>query len=178
MLQLHNLQVSKWRQWRRKRKPSVFYYKCLYPTYSSFLVINVCNQGKNFCSPCIMYVLVVLGFVMSVQGTIQNVTERCRRITCHHVLRRWRILCIRWVSNRRRREMVHRKAGWDNQVVYGAALIKLTHHICLEQGLWMRRVEPTVSDNSLWGGGSAQGNINFCRIRTKEMLLVILLYFL
>jgi len=26
--------------------------KCLYSTYSSFLVINVCNQGKTLCSPC------------------------------------------------------------------------------------------------------------------------------
>ena len=28
---------------------------CLYSTYSSFLVINVCNQGKTLFSPCIMY---------------------------------------------------------------------------------------------------------------------------
>jgi len=28
--------------------------KCLYSTYSSFLVINVCNQGKTLCSPCII----------------------------------------------------------------------------------------------------------------------------
>jgi hypothetical protein len=27
--------------------------KCLYFTYSSFLVINVCNQGKTLCSPFI-----------------------------------------------------------------------------------------------------------------------------
>ena len=26
--------------------------KCLYSTYSSFIVINVCNQGKTLCSPC------------------------------------------------------------------------------------------------------------------------------
>ena len=26
----------------------------LYSTYSSFLVINVCNQGKTLCSPCII----------------------------------------------------------------------------------------------------------------------------
>ena len=26
---------------------------CLYSTYSSFLVINVCNQRKTLCSPCI-----------------------------------------------------------------------------------------------------------------------------
>ena len=26
--------------------------KCLYSTYGSFLVINVCNQGKTLCSPC------------------------------------------------------------------------------------------------------------------------------
>jgi hypothetical protein len=26
---------------------------CLYCTYSSFLVINIWNQGKNLCSPCI-----------------------------------------------------------------------------------------------------------------------------
>jgi len=25
---------------------------CLYSTYSSFLVMNVCNQGKTLCSPC------------------------------------------------------------------------------------------------------------------------------
>ena len=28
-------------------------YICLYSTYGSFLVINVCNQGKCLCSPCI-----------------------------------------------------------------------------------------------------------------------------
>ena len=28
--------------------------KKMYSTYSSFLVINVCNQGKNLCSPCII----------------------------------------------------------------------------------------------------------------------------
>ena len=28
--------------------------KSLYSTYSSFLVINVCNQGKTLCSPCTM----------------------------------------------------------------------------------------------------------------------------
>ena len=27
--------------------------KCLYSTYSSFLVIGVCNQGNTLCSPCI-----------------------------------------------------------------------------------------------------------------------------
>ena len=26
---------------------------CLYSTYSNFLLINVCNQGKTLCSPCI-----------------------------------------------------------------------------------------------------------------------------
>jgi len=92
MLELHNLLVSKWCQWRRK--PSVFcditeqnhqlsmtlspcekmitfwsalmcckknswvtFWKkklYLYFTYSSFLVINVCNQGKTLCSPCIV----------------------------------------------------------------------------------------------------------------------------
>ena len=26
---------------------------CFYSTYSSFLVINFCNQGKTLCSPCI-----------------------------------------------------------------------------------------------------------------------------
>jgi len=26
--------------------------KCLYSTYSGFLVINVCNQGNTLCSPC------------------------------------------------------------------------------------------------------------------------------
>ena len=31
-----------------------FWKKCLYSTYSSFLVINVCRQGKNLCSPCII----------------------------------------------------------------------------------------------------------------------------
>jgi len=30
--------------------------KSLYSTYSSFLVINVCNQGKNLWSPCISIV--------------------------------------------------------------------------------------------------------------------------
>jgi hypothetical protein len=27
----------------------------VYSTYSSFLVINVCNQGKTLCSPCISH---------------------------------------------------------------------------------------------------------------------------
>ena len=27
--------------------------KSLYSTYSSFLVISVCNQGETLCSPCI-----------------------------------------------------------------------------------------------------------------------------
>jgi hypothetical protein len=27
---------------------------CLYSTYSSFLVINVCNQWKTLCSPCLI----------------------------------------------------------------------------------------------------------------------------
>ena len=27
--------------------------KCLYSMYSSFVVINVCNQGKTLCLPCI-----------------------------------------------------------------------------------------------------------------------------
>jgi hypothetical protein len=31
-----------------------FWKKCLYSTYSSFLVINVCNQGKTLCLPCII----------------------------------------------------------------------------------------------------------------------------
>jgi len=31
----------------------VFCYQCLYSTFSSFLVINVCNQGKTLCSSCI-----------------------------------------------------------------------------------------------------------------------------
>ena len=26
--------------------------KCLYSTYSSFLLINICNQGRTLCSPC------------------------------------------------------------------------------------------------------------------------------
>ena len=28
--------------------------KCLYSTYSCFVVINDCNQGKTLCSPCIL----------------------------------------------------------------------------------------------------------------------------
>jgi len=30
-------------------------FKNLYSTYSSFLVINVCNQGKILCSPCVFF---------------------------------------------------------------------------------------------------------------------------
>jgi hypothetical protein len=33
--------------------------KCLYFTYSSFLVINVCNQGKTLCSPCIINIIII-----------------------------------------------------------------------------------------------------------------------
>jgi len=55
MLQLHNLVVPKWRQCRRK--PSVFCYQCLYSTISSFLVINICNQGKTLCTLCIFILL-------------------------------------------------------------------------------------------------------------------------
>ena len=32
--------------------------KCLYSTYSSFLVINVCNQVKTLCSPCTYYITI------------------------------------------------------------------------------------------------------------------------
>jgi len=33
----------------------IYIYICLYSTYSSFLVINVCHQGKTLCSPCIYH---------------------------------------------------------------------------------------------------------------------------
>ena len=33
--------------------------KSLYSMYSSFLVINVCNQGKTLCSPCLYLVIMV-----------------------------------------------------------------------------------------------------------------------
>ena len=97
MLQLHNLLVSKWRQWRRK--PSVFcgitkqnhwlsirrspcnkrsicwsvlmYCKKNFLSWvtfwkknvcipSSFLVINVCNQGKTLCSPCTFHSIIAI----------------------------------------------------------------------------------------------------------------------
>jgi len=35
-----------------KRLLELLLKKSLYSTYSSFLVINVCNQGKTLCSPC------------------------------------------------------------------------------------------------------------------------------
>jgi len=34
--------------------------KCLYYTYSSFLVVNVCNQGKTLCSPFRNVILLVV----------------------------------------------------------------------------------------------------------------------
>jgi len=37
-----------------KKASCVTLKKCLYSTYSSFLVTNVCNQGKTLCSPCII----------------------------------------------------------------------------------------------------------------------------
>jgi hypothetical protein len=38
-----------------KKLPELhFEKKSLYSTYSSFLIINVCNQGKTLCSPCII----------------------------------------------------------------------------------------------------------------------------
>ena len=39
-----------------KKTPWVTFkkYICLYSTYSSFRVINVCNQGTTLCSPCIL----------------------------------------------------------------------------------------------------------------------------
>jgi hypothetical protein len=39
---------------------------CLYCTYSSFLVINVCNQGNNLCSPCInIYMYTEMCFILT-----------------------------------------------------------------------------------------------------------------
>ena len=35
-----------------KKLIELHFKKSLYSTYSSFLVINVCNQGKTLCSPC------------------------------------------------------------------------------------------------------------------------------
>ena len=40
--------------------------KCFYSTYSSFLVINVCNQGKTLCSPCISFMQ--LGHLLTRSG--------------------------------------------------------------------------------------------------------------
>jgi len=31
----------------------------MYSMYSSFLVINVCNQGKTLCSPCILLLTIM-----------------------------------------------------------------------------------------------------------------------
>ena len=45
----------------------------MYSTYSSFLVINVCNQGKTLCSPC----RVCLG--MSCKYSDLNPREECFR---------------------------------------------------------------------------------------------------
>ena len=32
--------------------------------YSSFLIINVCNQGKNLCSTCIIIIIIIIITVM------------------------------------------------------------------------------------------------------------------
>ena len=43
----------------KKTSWATFFKKSLYSTYSSFLVINVCNQGKTLCSPCVFLFHVV-----------------------------------------------------------------------------------------------------------------------
>ena len=43
---------------------------CLYSTYSSILVINVCDQGKTSCSPCISsFSLIYLAILLELTGT-------------------------------------------------------------------------------------------------------------
>jgi len=38
-----------------KKLLELHFKKCLYSTYSSFLIINICNQGRTLCSPCITF---------------------------------------------------------------------------------------------------------------------------
>jgi len=45
--------------------------KSLYSTYSSFLVINACNQGKTLCSRC--------SITMFVVNDVQGAAERTPR---------------------------------------------------------------------------------------------------
>jgi len=43
---------------------------CLYSTYNSFLVTNVCNQGKTLCSLCIFHLtwLLYVSAIRHLQG--------------------------------------------------------------------------------------------------------------
>jgi len=43
----------------------------LYSTYSSFLVINVCNQGKTLCSPCTCTTASIATCYVSVRRLLQ-----------------------------------------------------------------------------------------------------------
>ena len=70
---------------------------CLYSTYSVFLVINVCNQGKILCSPCNIYLLQVVCYPVAVVILhVQNmklVTIKCKLGGLHekHVVAPWNL---------------------------------------------------------------------------------------
>jgi len=44
---------------------------CLYSTYSSFLVINVCNQGKPLSSPCMSRHVVIIVYIQLEQPSVE-----------------------------------------------------------------------------------------------------------
>ena len=47
----------------------------LYSTYSSFLVINVCNKGETLCSHCISYLYMFRAHVLIIRGSKLYYTE-------------------------------------------------------------------------------------------------------
>ena len=67
-----NRRSTRWSVLMWCKKTWVTFLKTLYSTYRSFLVINVCNQGKTLCSPCITTLgLNKIYFLFSVLQTAQ-----------------------------------------------------------------------------------------------------------
>ena len=60
--------------------------KSLYFTYSCFLVINVCNQGKTLCSPCIIWCMQIehLSWQINLRNVkgkhIKHIKTECRTL--------------------------------------------------------------------------------------------------
>jgi hypothetical protein len=59
--------------------------KSLYSTHSSFLAINVCNQGNTLCSPCIISTLVhLLILLCEKHNSFHNRSVKCSTRTLNN----------------------------------------------------------------------------------------------